>query len=74
MKTSDFPVWLAVPYELRDQARKDAGQLPNGQSAIEWNEEEKLFFARPGCDLERVATWLPDKADAPAVAMRKLSF
>lgn len=62
MKTSDFPVWLAVPYELRDQARKDAGQLPNGQSAIEWNEKEKLFFARPGCDLERVATWLPDKS------------
>lgn len=62
MKTSDFPVWLAVPYELRDQARKDAGQLPNGQSAIEWNQDEKLFFARPGCDLDRIATWLPDKS------------
>lgn len=62
MKTSEFPVWLAVPYEERDAARESAGLLPSGQSAIKWDEEAKLFFARPGCDLERVRDWWPDSS------------
>jgi len=62
MKTSDFPVWLAVPYELREDVRKAAGHLESGQSAIGWDENEKLFFARPGCDLDRITSWLPDKS------------
>ncbi len=62
MKTSDFPVWLAIPYELREEARKDAGRLADGRSAIEWDKEDKLFFARPGCDLEKLAKWLPDRS------------
>lgn len=62
MKTSEYPVWLAVPQEERDAARKAAGLLPNGQSAIEWNKEDKLWFARPGCDIDRVQEWLPDRS------------
>lgn len=60
MKTSEYPVWLAVPYDDREAARSAAGQLPSGQSAIGWDEDAKLFYARPGSDLERVRDWWPD--------------
>ncbi len=60
MKTSEYPVWLAVPYDDREAARAAAGQMASGQSAIGWDEDAKLFFARPGSDLERVRDWWPD--------------
>ncbi|NWB63521.1 DNA primase [Pseudomonas sp. F1002] len=34
--------------------------MANGQSAIGWDEDAKLFFALPGSDLERVRDWWPD--------------
>ena len=62
MKISEYPVWLAVPQKELAAVRKAAGLLPNGQSAIEWNKENKLWFARPGCDIDRVQDWLPDRS------------
>ncbi|MEA9996487.1 DUF5710 domain-containing protein [Pseudomonas sp. AA4] len=62
MKTSEHPFWLAVPYEEREVARERAGDLANGQSALKWDEEAKLFFARPGSDLERLRDWWPDSS------------
>ncbi|MBN4174413.1 hypothetical protein GSU75_01618 [Pseudomonas savastanoi pv. phaseolicola] len=59
-RTSEYPVWLAVPPDDRDKARLSAGRLSDGRAAIAWNKEEKLWFARPGCDLDRVTDWLPD--------------
>ncbi|MBT2375560.1 LPD7 domain-containing protein [Pseudomonas fluorescens] len=58
--TSEYPVWLAVPHDAREAARVAAGKLENGQSAIGWDKESSLWFARPGADLDRVAQWLPD--------------
>nr|UVN18112.1 hypothetical protein pPsy0462a_00079 [Pseudomonas syringae] len=40
--------------------RLSAGRLADGRAAIAWNKEEKLWFARPGCDLDRITAWLPD--------------
>ncbi|WP_412459118.1 LPD7 domain-containing protein [Pseudomonas coronafaciens] len=59
-RTSEYPVWLAVPPDDRDKARLSAGRLSDGRAAIAWNKEEKLWFARPGCDLDRLTDWLPD--------------
>ncbi|KAA8703926.1 LPD7 domain-containing protein [Pseudomonas cannabina] len=59
-RTSEYPVWLAVPPDDRDKARLSAGRLSDGRAAIAWNKEEKLWFARPGCDLDRITAWLPD--------------
>ena len=60
MKTSDYPVWLAVLPDQRDAARAAAGKLPDGRSAIGWSPEDQLWFARPGADLSRLQDWLPD--------------
>jgi len=60
MKTSDYVFWLAVPHDQKDQAREVAGRLPSGQQAIGYDKESKLWYARPGCDLERLSAWWPD--------------
>lgn len=62
MKTVDYPVWLAVLPDQRTDARADAGAHPDGRSAIEWSKEAQLWFARPGADLSRLQSWLPDRS------------
>lgn len=62
MSTADYPVWLAVLPDQRDAARADAGKHPDGRSAIAWDKEAQLWFARPGADLSRLQKWLPDRS------------
>ncbi len=62
MKTSEFPVWLAVPPDDREKMRAAAGMLDSGRAAVAWDKEEKLWYARPGCDLDRIQEWLPDRS------------
>lgn len=62
MNTSEYPVWLAVQPDDRDKLRAAAGLLSDGRAAVEWNKEEKLWLARPGCDLDRIREWLPDRS------------
>lgn len=62
MKTADYPVWLAVMPDQRDAARADAGKHPDGRSAIAWDKEAQLWYARPGADLSRLQKWLPDSS------------
>lgn len=62
MKTSEYPVWLAVQPDDREKMRAAAGQLSDGRSAVAWDKEEKLWYARPGCDLDRINEWLPDRS------------
>jgi putative DNA primase/helicase len=62
MKTSEYPVWLAVQADERDKMRAAAGQLSDGRSAVAWDKVEKLWYARPGCDLDRINEWLPDRS------------
>ena len=62
MKTADYPVWLAVMPDQRDAARADAGKHPDGRSAIAWDKEAQLWYARPGADLSRLQAWMPDRS------------
>jgi putative DNA primase/helicase len=62
MKTSEYPVWLAVPPDDRDKVRAAAGQLNDGRAAVVWDREAKLWYARPGCDLDRIQDWMPDRS------------
>ncbi|MCS2164449.1 LPD7 domain-containing protein [Scandinavium manionii] len=61
MRTADYPVWLAILPDQRDEARAAAGKHPDGRSAITWSKEDQLWFARPGADLSRVQAWMPDR-------------
>ncbi|MEX6666878.1 DUF5710 domain-containing protein [Pseudomonas sp. W2-17] len=62
MKISEYPVWLAVQPDDREKMRAAAGQLSDGRSAVAWDKVEKLWYARPGCDLDRINEWLPDRS------------
>lgn len=62
MKISEYPVWLAVQPDDREKMRAAAGQLSDGRSAVAWDKEEKLWYARPGCDLDRINEWLPNRS------------
>lgn len=64
--TSDYPVWLAVPHDAREAVREAAGKLESGQSAIGWDKEASLWFARPGADLDRLVRWMPDRNVRPS--------
>lgn len=55
-------VWLAVPPEQFQTARDAAGLLPDGRRAITWSKEDKLWYALPGADIDRVRQWLPDRS------------
>lgn len=59
-RVADHPVWLAVHPDAREDVRNAAGLLENGKSAIAWDKEASLWYARPGCDLDRIREWLPD--------------
>ncbi|MGV6482016.1 LPD7 domain-containing protein [Pantoea agglomerans] len=62
MKTADYPVWLAVLPDQRTAARSDAGIHSDGHSAISWDKEAQLWYARPGADLSRLQKWMPDRS------------
>lgn len=62
MKTADYPVWLAVLPDQRTAARADAGIHSDGHSAISWDKEAQLWYARPGADLSRLQKWMPDRS------------
>lgn len=59
-KVIEHCLWLAVPHEERDKARKAAGLLDDGRSALAWDKDAVLWYARPGSDIDRVKAWLPD--------------
>ncbi|MCO6559774.1 MAG: DUF1738 domain-containing protein [Gilliamella sp.] len=53
-------VILAIPYDQKDTAKKVAGKLPNGENAIEWDKLNKVWFAKPGANLEKLKSWIPE--------------
>lgn len=56
-------IWLAVPHEERDEAINAHPRLANGQSAIVWDKEHRLWHARPGVELNNFKRWLPHPHD-----------
>ena len=55
--------WLAVPPEEKDEASKAHPRLENGQNAIVWDNEHRLWYARPGVELNNFERWLPRPHD-----------
>ncbi|MCK9759921.1 DUF5710 domain-containing protein [Pseudomonas syringae pv. syringae] len=62
MKTSEYVVWLAVPFEERANLTSAAARLPDGSLSVEYDKDAKLWFAKPGCDLDLITKWLPDQS------------
>ncbi|WP_255249133.1 DUF5710 domain-containing protein, partial [Enterobacter hormaechei] len=52
-------VWLAVPHEEKDDAINAHPRLSDGQKALKWDDEHRLWYARPGADLTRFERWMP---------------
>ncbi|ELU5419232.1 hypothetical protein SB995_004467 [Salmonella enterica] len=52
---------LIVSFEERNEAKKAAGKLENGENALGFDEEAKHWFAKPGADLNKLSKWLPDQ-------------
>lgn len=63
-KISKEKTFLAIPFEEKDVAIKSAGKLRNGSNAIRFDKEAKLWYAKPGADLNKVKQWLPDERKA----------
>ncbi|HFW4712700.1 TPA: LPD7 domain-containing protein [Salmonella enterica subsp. enterica serovar Chailey] len=57
MKTR-YRTWLAVPPDERELAR-NAHPPVNGQKAVAWDNEHKLWYAQPGVELSLLDEWLP---------------
>lgn len=52
-------IWLAVPPDEKDAAINAHPRLDNGQKALVWDKEHKLWYARPGAELNNFDRWLP---------------
>ena len=57
--------YLAVPYAEKDEAKRLAGKLASGRSAIAWDPSAKSWYAKPGADLSKLSKWVQV---GPAVA------
>ena len=66
-------VILAIPYSQKETAKKMAGKLENGEAAIEWDKVNKVWFAKPGADLEKLKPWMPENVNTqtPALSPRE---
>ncbi|GGO83764.1 hypothetical protein GCM10011348_28290 [Marinobacterium nitratireducens] len=60
--------YLVIPFEQKGAAVLAAGKLPNGQNALAFDDEHKLWYAKPGADLSKVSQWLPDPAKVTSTA------
>lgn len=51
-------IWLDIPFKQKDIAKQQAGTLPNGKNAIEWDKASSRWFAHSGADLDKLKPWL----------------
>ncbi|MDX6041260.1 LPD7 domain-containing protein [Scandinavium lactucae] len=52
--------YLTITPESKKDALRAAGRLASGDYALEYDRSEKLWFAKPDADLEKVKAWLPE--------------
>lgn len=52
--------YLTISSDNRREALRAAGKLPNGENALEYDRSQKLWFAKPEADLEKLKAWLPE--------------
>jgi putative DNA primase/helicase len=54
--------WLNIPYSEKNTVKNIAGKLGNGESAISWDKDKKMWFAKPGADLDKLKAWIPGQS------------
>ncbi|WP_241898831.1 DUF5710 domain-containing protein, partial [Erwinia sp. OLFS4] len=52
--------YLTITPDNKKDALRAAGRLADGNYALEYDRSEKLWFAKPDADLEKVKPWLPE--------------
>lgn len=52
--------YLTITPDNKKDALRAAGRLTDGNYALEYDRSEKLWFAKPDADLEKVKPWLPE--------------
>jgi putative DNA primase/helicase len=52
--------YLTITPDSKKDALRAAGRLADGNYALEYDRSEKLWFAKPDADLEKVKPWLPE--------------
>jgi|GEM_PF-945121 len=52
--------YLTITPDSKKDALRAAGRLASGDYALEYDRSEKLWFAKPDADLEKVKAWLPE--------------
>lgn len=52
--------YLTITKENKKDAIRAAGRLPDGGYPLEYDRSERLWFALPEADLEKVKAWLPE--------------
>lgn len=52
--------YLTITPDSKKDALRAAGRLDDGNYALEYDRSEKLWFAKPDADLEKVKPWLPE--------------
>ncbi len=51
---------LSIPFDDRQRAIRAAGKLADGSNALDYVEEEKVWYAQPGANLSRLKEWIFD--------------
>ncbi|EPT3147116.1 LPD7 domain-containing protein [Yersinia enterocolitica] len=52
--------YLVIPFEQLKEAKRQAGKLDNGKSALEFDPNRKTWFAKEGAELDKLARWRID--------------
>lgn len=55
---------LSIPFDDNQRAIRAAGKLKTGENALEFDKEEKVWYARAGANLTRLKEWIYDPASA----------
>ncbi len=54
--------YLTITPDDKKEALRAAGRLADGGYPLEYDRSQKLWFAKPDADLEKVKAWLPEQA------------
>lgn len=57
---------LSIPFDDNQRAIRAAGKLKSGENALDFDKDEKVWYARAGANLTRLKEWIYDPARAPA--------
>ncbi|EPM9007968.1 LPD7 domain-containing protein [Yersinia enterocolitica] len=52
--------YLVIPFEQLKEAKRQAGKLDNGENALEFDPDRKMWFAKEGSELDKLTRWRID--------------